>query len=467
MPINFPNNPANGATYTDGIIQWVYSSANKSWTVTNSSNTSLQNSTDYDNTVVVLDRISGQNLLAPGAGFTFDPSIKTLKIVANPTQTTNLVELRSSTNTLLNFFNERGVLNSAGRIFFTSTQPTANAADTGLLWFNTTDSNMYIWNGLAWVIASGGVTLTDNQTISGAKTFSNNIFLSSTAKLNGQGASKSIELAPTNSSSVPATALNVASTGATFSVPLEFSSVGTTAKTVVATLADNQTVTGLKTFAGNIRLNGADTSIFVDPSTDGALGSNDMQLRLNLSTDGRFIKLFSNANTTNGITIRPKNKDNVGSLLIDGPTNIVGNRSVSGTVSAGTISAITTTYGSLKSQGGADSFNIDTAPTPISTLTFSLLVSSPTFNEHGISVTNNSTTSLVSFFCRREIFSVANGYSTHIHRITLNAGQTININGVTGPTAGSNVTIVGGKVSQAFTLTGTNTPIIFTFTLAN
>lgn len=466
MPINFPNNPANGATHTDGVIQWVYSSVNKSWTVTNSSNTSLQNSTDFDNTVVVLDRISGQNLLAPGAGFTFDTTLKTLKVVANSTQTANLIELRSSTNTLLNFFNERGVLNNAGRIFFAASQPTANAADTGLLWFNTTDSNMYIWNGLAWVIASGGVTLTDNQTISGAKTFSNNIFLSSTAKLNGQGASKSIEIAPTNASSVPATALTVASTGATFSVPVEFSSIGTTAKTVVATLADNQTISGLKTFTGNLRVDGANTSIFVDPSVDGGAASNDLRIRLNLSADGRYIRLFSNADTLNGIAIRPKNKDNIGTLLVDGSTSIVGNLTVSGTVNAGTISAITTTYGSLKSQAGPDSFNVDTAPTPISTLTFDLLVSSPTFNDHGISVTNTSTTSLVSFFCRREIFT-GNGYSTHIHKITLNAGQSININGVTGPTTGSNVTIVGGKINQGFTLTGTNAPIIFTFTLAN
>lgn len=466
MAINFPDSPADGATHTDGVIQWVFNATNKSWTVTNSSNISLQNGTDLDNTIVVLDRISGQNLLAPGTGLTFDPSLRSIKIVANGSQTSNLLELRSNVNALLNGFNERGVLINAGRVFFTDVQPTPNINDTGLLWYNTSDSNLYVWKGATgWVIAAGGVTLTDNQTISGAKTFSGNIFLSSTAKISGQGASKTIDLAPTDGSSVAANALSLSSTQATFSVPVEFSAVGTTAKTAVVTIADAQTITSTKTFTNNIRLNGGDTSILVDTSTDGGTTSNDLTIRANMSTDGRFLKIWNNANVLKGITIRPKNKDNIGSLTIEGPTTIDGNLAVTGTISGGSVAAVTTVYGQLKSSAGTATENVDTVPPNLSGLTF-LKLTGVNPNDSGFRVTNTGTSS-ASFYCRREITSTA--YTYVIHKVSLNAGTSVDINSVTGPAAaaGVTITVVGGKIgNQVFTLTGSNLPITYTFTLA-
>lgn len=461
MPINFPNSPADGASHTDGVTQWQYSASNHAWTVTNSSPVSLDNGTNHDTVMVRLIRSGGQNLLDPAVGLTYNETAKTLGIKGNVSQTDNFLEIKNSAGTVLNSFNQRGVLTVAGRIYYTGTTPTPNASDTGLLWYNTTNSNLYVWNGTTWVITSGGVDLVNNQTIAGAKTFSTNIFLSSTAAINGQGTSKSLVFKPTNSGSTVVTALTLTSADATFAVPVEFSAIGTTAKTVVATLADNQTLAGIKTFSDEVIAH----TVSASTVTDGATSGNNLLLTANMATDGRQIKLYQNANLTNGILIRAKNKDNIGGLSIEGNTAITGNLSVSGTFSATNVAAVTQTFGQIASNSGTQPWNVNINPEPIGTLTF-VSTTTGSHTSKGVTVTNSSTTQSAKFYVRRERSGDMTALA--IHKVVLQPSTSMFVNATTGPVAGAGVTItyMGGDETKPLVLTFNNNPIRYEFSLA-
>jgi hypothetical protein len=471
MPINFPNSPNNNEVHTDGTIQWRFSTANNSWTMITTGNTGLENATDYDNTIVGLNRVSTQNLQVPAIGLSFHLENKTLKVNALTTQLQNMLEFRTSTDTLINAFNQRGALLNAGRIYYQSSQPTPNAADTGLLWHDTVSGVLYIWDGNNWVVSGGGVTTVGNQDITGAKTFTNNIFLSSGAKLNGQGASKSIVIAPTNAGSTPVDCLTVATTAATFTVPVELSAIGTTAKTVLATIADTQTITGAKTFANGLKITGTGSIRTTDDTTANA-ASDNIIIQPNMSASGRSIKLFNNADTadSNGITIRPKNAANQGSLNINGSTNITGDLFVTGAVNTTIgLSAASVSIGSLKSQNGTAAQNIDFLPTPIGNLTFNL-VTDGTWTSHGINVTNTSTTKNTAFYWRRE--QILSGSYTYVIRKVvlppLGSGTCLASSGsiVNGSPAPTSNEVVSGLSTVVTLLNTTNAPCTMTFTLA-
>lgn len=471
MAINFPDSPADNAVHTDGVLQWRFTSANKSWTMITTGNTGIQNATDYDNTIVGLDRVSLQNLQVPAVGLTFNPATRTMKINALTSQSANLLEIRSDVDALLTAFNQRGVLLNAGRIYYQSSQPTPNAADTGLLWCNSSTGVLFIWDGNIWTLTGGGVDLTTNQTITGAKTFSNNIFLSSTAKLNGQGVSKSVVIAPTNAGSSSVDCLTVSTTAATFTVPVELSAIGTTAKTVLVSIADTQTITGAKTFSNGLKVIGTD-GIRTTDSTTANGASDNIILQPNMSTSGRSIKIFNNADTsdTNGITIRPKNTANQGSLNITGSTNITGDLFVSGAVNTTIgLSAASVSIGSLKSQNGTDAQNINFLPTPIGNLTFNL-VTDNSWTNHGITVTNTSTTKATAFYWRREQI-LSGSYTYVIRKIVLpplGSGTCLASSGtiVNGSPAPTSNEVVSGLSTAVTLLATTNAPCTMTFTLA-
>jgi len=359
---------------------------------------------------------------------------------------------------------------NAGRIYYQSSQPTPNAADTGLLWHDTVTGILRIWDGNNWVVSGGGVTTAGNQDITGAKTFTNNIFLSSSAKLNGQGASKSIVIAPTNAGSTPVDCLTVATTAATFTVPVELSAIGTTAKTVLATIADTQTITGAKTFANGLKITGTGSIRTTDDTTANA-ASDNIIIQPNMSASGRSIKLFNNADTTdsNGITIRPKNAANYGSLNVNGSTNITGDLFVTGTVNTTVgLSAASVSIGSLKSSSGTAAQNTNTAPTPIGNLTFSLGLSG-NYTDHNITATNTSTTKSVSFYWRREQI-LAGVYTFVVRKITLGPSGIAVCPSITGSLGSGSVTaanvLVGGYPTTYLLNGATDAPIIMTFTLA-
>jgi hypothetical protein len=478
MAINFPNSPLDGDTHTDGTVQWQFSSSNKSWTVITTGDPGIDNGTDHDNVLVGLNRITvgpdSFNVQVPATGLTYDPSTKLLKINANSSQANNLLELRSNTDVLFNGFNERGVLLEAGMVFFQDTTPSVNAADTGQLWFDTTigATSLKVWNGTSWVSSGGGVDISSNQVITGAKTFSNGIFLSSTAKISGSGVSKNIELAPTNGSGVAANAMTLSSTETEVLNTLEFSSVGTDAKTVVATLADAQTLAGAKTFTSNLRLNvSGGGKIFADTSTDSVAVSNDLFIQPNLSSSGRSIRLFTNSSNlaSTGISIRPKNGNNVGDLNIDGTTRVSGDLIVTGAIqTSGSLAAASVSIGSFKSENGAADQNLTTAPTSLSTLSFTVTEDTSTWTNSTVNVTNNGSVA-INFFYRREQWT-GSEYAFVVRKITLNGNSACSLGVTAGTytqvTGTGSTAIVGGRPTSMALAGVTNSPIVCTISLA-
>ena len=305
----------------------------------------IENANDRDKCLVVLSRISSQNIPQAASNLKWDVSLSKMQLIGQASQTENRLELLASNGvTLLNYFNPRGVLNNAGRVFYGNTTPTAPAAaDTGLLWWDTTGGNqvLKVWNGTGWdfltVGAGSYVTLSDTQTISGAKTFSaattmsgqleltsGNLRLSGTVDIRGIGVSKSIELKPTNASSTQVTALTLTSTATTVpsGVNLDYFSLGTNAKAITCTISDAQTLTGIKTF---------NTQVIIGPSsaysnqstittTDNTTGGTNLVMRTNKAADPRYIRIFNDSETTNGIELKSKNNGGNGRIYLNGPT---------------------------------------------------------------------------------------------------------------------------------------------------
>jgi len=474
LAINFPNAPADGATYTEGTVQWQYSSSNNAWTMITTGTVGIDNGVNHDQEVVFLDRnVTNQNIPTAGVGLTYNPTTRKLGIKANAFQATNLFELTNSSDVVLSAFNARGILNKAGQIYYQGTSPTVDAADTGQLWYNTASGTLNIWTGSVWSSAGGGVDIASNQVITGAKSFSTNVTLGSSASLVGES---SLVFKPTNT-----TALTLTTTAATFAVPVNFSAVGADVKNAVVTKADNMTVDGVKTFSGTINAaagilmnSGSGTSrIFASAATSSGAITNNLVLQPSQSSTGRYIQLNSNSDTlaSQGITIRPKNENNQGDLNVIGNTKITGNLEITGSFTVPTTVATigATSIGSFKSQqSGTGDGNINTVPVDIGPLSFSHTLDTSTWLPT-TTVSNNSSAP-VSFYYKREQIKNT-GISTYgIHKFKVFGNKSVvipitNLSGMTAdPTAYERTTVVTHSI--AVQLAGqTDAPVITSFTI--
>ena len=473
MPIDFPNAPANGATYTDSGITWQYSSANNSWTMTTFGDPGISNGTDLDNTVVTLNHVGGaglRNLPVAATGMKYDPAVRTLSITMTNGQTVNVVELKDNVGTTLNSFNSRGILDKAGKIYYGSTAPTVNPADIGPLWCDSASNYaLNVWDGTNWVNvnqAVGAVTTDTNQIITGTKTFGpssggNGIELSgATSCIAGSGASKAIVFKPTNASSVAAEAFRLTSTAALFAsgIALDFYSLGAHALGVVCTLDTVQTITALKSFSGNIQLSGTDNKIFANDSLTGNVGTEDITLTANLATTSRYIKIDGNAKTggTNGITINAKNSDGVGKFNLVGDTNVQGSLSITGNLSAsGGVFAQSTVFCSIAGgAGGAGNISYPLVANKYTLGPLEVYVSGSNI------VVNNTKPYPVRFFYRIEQGSV---FAIQLCTIGASASATLAVNNNTQP---ATPTLVGATTGT-INVTTSATPVIATVTLVN
>jgi hypothetical protein len=495
MPIDFPNSPVDNQLHPDpsgGAPQWQFDSATNSWTMITAGTIGLENGTNLDNTVVNLNRVGSLNIQAPATGLEFNPDTRNLKVKALSSQAVNMVSLVSNTDTILNGFNQRGVLLNAGMVFHSGSQPSVNNADLGQLWYNTSSGAIHAWTDRlgapAWQVVGSGVTLDSNQIIDGAKTFRNSIILQNNtspvtnSKIIGNGASKSIVLGPSNASSVATDVATFAHNNISFTAPLDVTAIGTTGKTIICTLADAQTITGLKTLTSNLKLAtgsaGQTSRIFCDSSTLGTGASDNLVLQTNLSTSGRSISIFNNSDSSdaNGIIIRPKNADNVGKLNVVGAAAIQGPLSATGRItSTQPIFAISTTMGSLKVSGsGTPSVaptNIGSMTDPTNSITFALDESNPSFDEHAIIVTNN-TTATVKMYVRREQVRAdsSNQYTYGVRLLTIPSGAQFKQKATSGVPVNlvdtTTSVVIGNSGLDISLASGAQNPCTFTFTLA-
>ena len=497
MPINFPSNPTNNQIYTEGTLQWKFSTANNSWTMITTGNPGIENGTNYDNTLVGLNRVtvgvSDYNLQVPAEGLEFDPAIRTLKVKGLVSQANNLLSLTDSANTVLNGFNQRGVLLKAGMVYYGSTAPTGlNDSDVGQLWYNTTSNGLAVWQGSnTWTVIGTGVTIAGNQIITGAKTFEQSIGLKDSAKIQGEGVSKSIILAPTNASSVATDVLTLTPTAATVSngVSLDYNTLGSTAKTVTATLADNQTITGVKTINTHLVIGPSTSysnqSTIMSSTSTGVEAGSRLVLRVNGDPSTRFIRL-NTENTANGIEIRAKNANNIGGLTITGDTQINGNLNITGSLSLPTgLAAVGKTYGAFRPQVVSGitltQGNANVAPAAIGSLTFST-IDDPTFANPKLRIVNTAATPVKFYYKREQRYQSATPAvrmnTWRVDYITLGANSTLDCPVTTNPgtftlvpggTSTQTMIAQGGHVMQLFndgTITATDSPILVSVELA-
>jgi hypothetical protein len=433
----------------------------------------VSNGTDLDNTIVTLNHVGGvglRNLPVAATGMKYDPAVRTFSITMTSGQTANVVELKNNAGTTLNSFNARGILEKAGRIYYSGTAPTVDAADTGQLWCNTSSNNaLNVWDGAAWVGVNqsvGAVDTNSNQVLTGTKTFSsssgNGIELAgTTACIAGSGPSKAIVFKPTNASSVAAETCRLTSTAALFAsgIELDFYVLGAHALGVVCSLATAQTITALKTFTANIQMGGSDNKIFANDSPTGNVGSEDLSLCANLATNSRYIKIDGNAKAivgSSGITINAKNSDGVGKLTVLGDQSVQGSLSITGNISAtGGIYAQSTVFCSV-SGGGGGSNNISY---PLIASKYILGPLEIYVSGTNIVVSNTKPTP-VRFF-----YKIEQGSTFGIQLCTVAASTTINL-ALTGNTAGS-PTLIGSSPSGVINTSTSTTPAIATITLVN
>ena len=306
----------------------------------------IENANDRDKCLVVLSRISSQNIPQAAASLKWDALTSKLQLVGQATQSQNRLEfLASDGTTVLNYVNPRGVLNSAGRIYYgnTTPSPAPNAADTGVLWWDTTGGSqvLKVWNGTSWdfltVGAGSYVTVDTTQTVTGAKTFSaattisgqlnlttSNLVLSNTVDIRGSGVSKGLDFKPTNASSTPVTVLSLTASATTIpsGINLDYFSLGTNAKALTCTLSDAQTITGVKTINTHVVLGPSSTysnqaTITTTTSTSG--GSN-LVFRINGHSNTRYIRIYNETDATNGIQLKARNQTATGNIYLDGDT---------------------------------------------------------------------------------------------------------------------------------------------------
>jgi hypothetical protein len=483
--LNFPDAPVDSELFLAGNgVTYIYSLANNSWTVNTSTASGVDNSTDRDNVIVKLNRVGGAvNSLVPAIGFTHDDN-GTLQVKGDDTH--HIVDIADSSAAILNYFNKSGMLNIAGKSYYQASAPSVSGADyTGCLWIDSDNAELFHWSGSAWVAVGNGVSLTGTQTISGAKTFSTDLALSSTAALIGSGVSKSIILKPTTTLSVATTSFTLTTTSATFApaVAVAFSAINTaTVSTVLVDMTTNQTVAGVKTFSDQVKITdsimfnggtaGTDFNITSNSSTSNVDTAN-IVIRSNANASTRYIKLNEKANTTNGVTINPKNPDGVGRMYVAGNVYVGGNIELSGTVTAAAgFATVSKSVGSLMAQTPSTG-SANRVPTPIGHLTFTQVVGTPGNENDGYIRAFNSGTAAVKFYIARQQCLITGEYCFSERKVTLPAGQYLQI----GPTVayyfetvdptGQENLLYANSVSS-FNLEGSETRSIgFTFTLAS
>jgi hypothetical protein len=395
MAINFPNAPTNGTPYTEGSVTWEYQDGN--WTVISGSSGGVENGTNYDDRLVYLERVGSTNQQRAADGLSYNISTHTLTAKALSSGQGNILTITNSGGTTINAIGPTGVLQKAGRVYFSTTTPeTQEASNTGVLWHKSDTQELFVWNGTSWVSALGAVGLANAQTITGIKTFHNaNLVLSGTTNIYGTGLSKSISINPTDASGNHVEAIAASSSQVSFNAPVNFSAVGLNVKTVLVTLVDDQTIAGVKTFSSNAVFNSLiiGDSLTASTSTSSLASTDNVTVSPSQSATGRKIRLFSNSDSTitNGIQVRPKNESGLGDLNIDGNTVITGNLSVSGTISSTSAATVTpsASYGSFKSKTGANAQNVDMTPRTLGPLSFTFTADTSTWLPY-FTVTNNS-----------------------------------------------------------------------------
>lgn len=486
MPqINFTNDPLDGATYTGGNgVNYTYSLANNSWTVNTSVASGVDNPTDRDNVIVKLNRVGGEvNALVPAIGFTHDDN-GTLRVNGNDTN--NIFEVANSTNDTLNYFNKSGILNIAGKAYYQLSAPSVSGEDfTGCMWIKSNTAELCHWSGSAWVSVGAGVSISGNQTITGVKTFSADIALSGSAAIIGSGESKSIILKPTASGSTATTSFTLTTLAATFppQVVVAFSAIDTTTvSTVLVDMTTDQTVSGIKTFSNQVRINnsimftGGTTSAnfnITGNSSTSNVDTPNIVIRSNANASTRYIKLHEKTNTTEGVTINPKNPSGVGRMSVTGDLYVGGNISLSGTVTAAAgFATVSKSMGSLKAHTAAPQ-TANIVPTTIGPLKFEIYPGISGQENTGYIRVKNDSTASVKFYVSRQQTKYSGDYAHSERKITLPAGQYLRIGPITAysfeeaiPTGQENILYSNSTVG--FDLEGLETRSIgFTFTLAS
>lgn len=255
---------------------------------------SISNLTNYDQRLIYLVRAGSENIPTVLNNIRWNNTNNTLSCYLASSQTNNILEFRANTGTLLNYFNSRGVLNQAGRVYYgaSAPSPAPNASDTGLLWWDTSGTLLRVWDGSAWQsagIVGDVVGVTNTQTISGQKTFTAtaNYFGNATAGTGTETFTKSLILRPEATGGVncflkgyvypgdadtvdrvigispwngtagtPAykTVLTCSVSSVTVASGVAFDCyvLGNNAKAVICTVDTSQTITGNKTFTGGV-----------------------------------------------------------------------------------------------------------------------------------------------------------------------------------------------------------------------
>jgi hypothetical protein len=492
MPaINFPGNdglnpPADLAEYSNNQVTWRFSSADNSWTVITTADPGVDNgNTALGDTMVKLIRVGTQNQLTPAVNFKHDVTTGTLSIKGITTNT--LFNLINSSGTTVNSFNKSGVLTGPSVIYRQASQPSLTADHTGVLWVDTDTSELAVYNGSTWDVIGTGVTLTTSQVISGSKTFSSNVLLSSDAFIAGSGTSKSIVLKPTAANNAWVTALTLTSTTSTFASgnAVDFDTIGANVSTVLVNMSTAQTIAGAKTFSGistfnnQINFNGASgTSLmYTDSSNTGTDSSSDLVIKANSHDSTRSIKMAKMSSGdgvgTAGITLRPRNTTGNGRLHVDGNTYIDGSLSVTGTI-FGATSSRTVSKGCLRATSGVAPL-LTTAPTTLGPLNFVFdEVGSPRSNS--FCQVDNTGTTPISFYYRNEQQRTVNatpGTTSYTERfITMAAGTTFYLlpgkNGTSGYNGTPSVNTLLGNSVTSFEVDNAAEagPVTITFTLA-
>jgi hypothetical protein len=483
--LNFPDDPTDGQPFTGtNGITYIYSLSNNAWTVNTTVATGVDNVTDRDDVMVKLNRVGGViNTLVPALGFTHNDQ-GTVKIKGD--DTSHILDIANSAGTILNYFNRVGILNIAGKSYYSALEPSVSGSDyTGCLWINSTTTELFHWSGTAWVAVGSGVSLGGVQTVAGAKTFSSDVALSSAASIIGSGSSKAINLKPTTSGSVATTSFTLTTTDATFApaVSVAFSAINTaTVSTVLVDMTTAQVVNGIKTFndvvqiGDSILYTGATSTNFNISSNSGTgdTSTANIVLRSNANANSRYIKLNEKASTTNGVTIRPKDPAGLGRVYIDGNVYIAGTLDLSGalTASAG-FAAVSKTVGSLKAASGTVS-DSNRIPSPIGSLTFSQSVGTPGNENAGYIRVFNTGSASASFYVTRHQLMLTGFPAFSERKITLPAGQYFRVGVSTGhyfetvsPTTGQE-NLLYGNSATAFDLLGTESQsLVITFSLAS
>lgn len=482
MAINFPATPANGVTHTDAGTTWVFSSADNSWTVTSVTDPGVNNGTNYENSLVVLDNVGGsptKNLPIAAQGLEFNPTDKRLTIKTLASQSAKPFAILDSAGAELNAFNIRGILEKAGRIYYAASAPTVNSADTGQLWYDTANSTLKVSNASAGFDnafnTANLVTTNSTQTITSPKTFNAGITASGVTVSSNGTVAFSGSSTITNSGSI---SLAGNFTGnPIFTGNPDF--IGQVDFTDTTRFSGSSVI--LEGNCENLYFSPSSTTtstIACNSSTSGTAGSNDLQLSLNKSAAGRKIVLYSNiVGDPIGVLIKPTNGANIGRLQIDGATTVNGNFNVTG----GTVTLPNTSYipglstiGSFRNITADTTYNLTTLPTPIGPLTFSGGVYSNPSGAHTVSLDiTNTSTSPVSFYFRREINSAITKFI--LQKVTMAASTTWNIANIfvvggTTPATGVTVAYMGSDdaVPSASTTTlasSVKTALILTITL--